>query len=80
MAEEIKKSTKMLEVEKKYFGKTPLERALPEMVNRVGLTATAKELGLSKATLNYWMLKFGIRIRKVALAPGDDFEIKSSRR
>ena len=29
----------------------PLERLLPEMVNELGLSETASELGVSKATL-----------------------------
>jgi hypothetical protein len=33
-------------------------------------------LKLSKATLNYWMLKLGIEVRRVALAPGEEIEIK----
>ena len=35
----------------------PLERLLPEMVNEIGLSSTAEELGVSKATLGYWLLK-----------------------
>ena len=54
----------------------PLERLLPEMVNEVGLSATADELGVSKATLGYWLLKLGINVRRVALAPGETLEVK----
>ena len=54
----------------------PLERLLPEMVNEVGLSATAEELGVSKATLGYWLLKLGINVRRVALAPGETLEVK----
>ncbi len=53
-----------------------LERLLPEMVNEVGLSATADELGVSKATLGYWLLKLGINVRRVALAPGETLEVK----
>jgi len=49
----------------------PLERLLPEMVNEIGLSGTAEELGVSKATLGYWLLKLGINVRRVALAPGE---------
>jgi hypothetical protein len=56
--------------------KQPLERLLPEMINEQGLTATALELEVSKATLGYWLLKLGINVRRVALAPGESLEVK----
>ncbi len=54
----------------------PLEKLLPEMVNDIGLSATADTLGVSKATLGYWLLKLGISVRRVALAPGETLEVK----
>ena len=54
----------------------PLERLLPEMVNEIGLSATAEQLAVSKATLGYWLLKLGINVRRVALAPGETLEVK----
>ena len=54
----------------------PLERLLPEMVNELGLSEIASELGVSKATLGYWLLKLGINVRRVALAPGETLEVK----
>ena len=54
----------------------PLERLVPEMVNEYGLSTTAEELGVSKATLGYWLLKLGINVRRVALAPGETLEVK----
>jgi len=69
-----KKTTKMMDAERKL--RRPLERALPEMVNEHGLTGAAKKLGVSKATLSYWLLKLGIQTRRVALAPGETIEIK----
>ena len=54
----------------------PLERLLPEMVNERGLSNTADEFGVSKATLGYWLLKLGINVRRVALAPGETLEVK----
>ncbi len=68
------KTKKMVQVERKL--RRPLERALPEMLNEVGLTGAAKRLGVSKATLSYWLLKLGIEIRRVALAPGEEIEIR----
>ena len=31
---------------------------------------------VSKATLGYWLLKLGINVRRVALAPGETLEVK----
>ncbi|MDA0799861.1 MAG: hypothetical protein O2826_11545 [Chloroflexi bacterium] len=56
--------------------KQPLERLLPEMINEQGLTGTAQTLEVSKATLGYWLLKLGINVRRVALAPGESLEVK----
>lgn len=69
-----RKTKLMLRVEKEHD--RPLERLLPDLVNAQGMTATADELGVSKATLGYWMLKMGINVRRVALAPGEVLEIK----
>ena len=68
------KTKKMIQAERKL--RRPLERALPETLNEVGLTGAAKRLGVSKATLSYWLLKLGIEIRRVALAPGEEIEIR----
>ena len=69
-----KKSKMMAAVEAKFH--QPLERILPEMVTDQGLSATADELGVSKATLGYWLLKLGINVRRVAWAPGETREVK----
>ena len=68
-----RKTRKMLAVEERF--RQPLEKILPEMVTEQGLTATEDYLGVSKATLGYWLLKFRIDVRRVALAPGDSLEI-----
>ena len=64
-----RKTKKMIAVEERF--RQPLEKMLPEMVTEQGLPATAGYLGVSKATLAYWLLKFRIDVRRVALAPGD---------
>lgn len=69
-----RKTKLMQHVEDRY--QRPLERLLPEMVNEKGLSYTALELGVSKATLGYWLLKLGINVRRVALAPGETLEVK----
>ena len=69
------RKTKLMQRVEKEFSR-PLENLLPEKVNEVGLSATAEELGVSKATLGYWLLKLGINVRRVALAPGETLEVK----
>ena len=68
-----RKTRKMLAVEERF--RQPLEKILPEMVTEQGLTATVDYLGVSKATLGYWLLKFRIDVRRVALAPGDSLQV-----
>ena len=69
----VRKTDLMHRVEREYGRK--LEQLLPEMINEKGLTRTAEELGLSKATVGYWLLKFGIQTKRVALAPGESLEV-----
>ena len=69
-----RKTKLMLRVEREFD--QPLERLLPQLVNDQGLTATADTLGVSKATLGYWMLKMGINVKRVAVAPGEILEVK----
>ncbi len=73
-----KKTKLMLAVEERFH--RPLELILPEMVTENGLSASAGELGVSKATLGYWLLKLGINVRRVALAPGESLEVKRTSR
>jgi len=65
----VRKTKLMLKVEKQF--QRPLDKLLPERVNEIGLSQTADELGVSKATLGYWLLKLGINVRRVALSPGE---------
>ena len=69
-----RKTKKMLTVEEEFH--RPLEKILPEMVTEHGLSRSAEQLGVSKATLGYWLLKLGINVRRVALAPGETLEVK----
>lgn len=68
------KTKKMISVEQ-HFGES-LETLLPKMVTARGMSATAEQLGVSKATLGYWLLKLGINVKRVALAPGDTLTLE----
>lgn len=68
-----KQTPKMRNIEKKY-GK-PLVELLPDMINESTMSEVADELGVSKATLGYWMLKLDIIVRRVALRPGETVTI-----
>ena len=39
-------------------------------------TETSQYLNISKATLNYWLIRYGIKIEKVALSFDETIEIK----
>jgi hypothetical protein len=54
----------------------PLETLVPHLVNDVGMSRAATQLGVSPATLGYWMLKMGIQYRRVALADGETIEVR----
>ena len=69
-----RKTKLMLRVEKQHD--RLLEELLPERVNDIGLSATAEELGVSKATLGYWLLKLGISVRRIAVSPNEVVEIR----
>ena len=69
-----RKTKKMLVVEERF--QQPLEKMLPPLVTEQGLSATADEIGVSKATLGYWLLKLGIDVQRVALAPGETLEVR----
>ena len=70
----VRKTKKMIAVEAKMG--MPLVQVLPDKVTEIGMSATADELGVSKATLGYWMLKLGINVRRIALAPGETIRIE----
>jgi len=55
-----------------------LEDELPKRLNELGLSRTADSLGVSKATLGYWLLKMGIEVRRIAVSPGEKVEVTRS--
>ncbi|MCY4417189.1 MAG: hypothetical protein OXE87_12920 [Chloroflexi bacterium] len=70
----IRKTKLMRSVEEKHG--QPLETLVPHLVNDVGMSRAASQLGVSPATLGYWMLKMGIQYRRVALADGETIEVR----
>ena len=53
----------------------PLVDVLVDLYNRLGFTGMATELGVSRSTIWYWLLRCGIEIKTVALRPGERLEI-----
>ena len=68
-----KKTKMMREVEAELGQK--LEDYLPLELTELDQTEVAEKLGLSKATLGYWLLKLNIRIERVALGPNDSLKV-----
>jgi hypothetical protein len=63
----VRKTPLMRGVEKKYS--EDLEVLLPQMYNEMGLPKMSQKLGIHKATIWYWFLKFGVSIKKHASIP-----------
>jgi len=63
----------MKEVAEKF--KRPLVDLLADEINKNGLSRTAELLEISKATLGYWCLKLSIKVLRIALKPGQQFQI-----
>jgi len=74
----MRKTKLMRGVEERY--NQPLEKLLPRMYNEMGLPRMAEVLGVSRSTVWYWLLRYGVDVRKVALAPGETLEVKTERR
>lgn len=58
-----RKSKLMQSVERKYHKR--LEDLLPEMIEKKGLEKTAGELGVAKATVQFWFLALGIPLTRL---------------
>lgn len=59
----IIKTRAMLQVER-YLGES-LETGLPKMVEDIGSTAAADQLGIARKTLYNWMTAMGFRVGRV---------------
>ena len=69
-----KKTKLMLRVEQQ-IGQ-PLETALPRLISEQGVTDTASQLRVSKATINYWMMKLNIHVQRIAITREDSIIVK----
>ncbi|HJW88576.1 MAG TPA: hypothetical protein VJ565_03760 [Dehalococcoidia bacterium] len=65
----MRRTKLMRGVEERY--NQPLEKLLPRM---------AEALGVSRSTVWYWMLRYGVDLKKVALAPGETLETRTEKR
>lgn len=63
-------------VERRFAGGLPLPVFLCKRFNEVGLPELAAEICESKSTVWYWLLKFHIEIKHVAILPDEVIEIK----
>jgi len=70
----MKKTPLMIRVEEEFDDS--LENILPQLYNEMGLEPMADLFGVKKATAWYWLLKFGIRIHRVAVPEGHDVYTK----
>lgn len=62
-------------IEQQHGRGKPFERLLVDSVREKGLVKTATAWGVSKASVNYWMLKANVDMRRVPLLPGESIEI-----
>jgi hypothetical protein len=49
------------------------------MYNDMGLPGMAEEMDISRSTVYYWLLRFGISMQRIALAPDESIEVKKGR-
>ena len=71
----LRKSKLMRKVEERYGGE-PLEELLPRLYNDMGLPGMVREMGIGKATLYYWFLKFRVDLKRVAVRPDETLETR----
>lgn len=71
------RKTKAMKEAEERVGATISEYLISEMP-RIGITGCADRLGVSKATLGYWILKLRLRRETVLLRPGEVIYVQSS--
>lgn len=75
----MRKSERIRRIEEEYH--RPIEKLLREMYNeqKKGLPAIALELGVSRSTVYYWLLRYGFKLERMALTQDETLEIKKGR-
>ena len=64
-----RKTKKMRAVEERH--NTTLEELLPRLITDMGMSAAADHIGVSKATMGYWLLKLDLVTRRVVTRKGE---------
>lgn len=67
-------TTQMAAVERRYG--QPLKQIIKRLVTEKGVSRAAEELGVSKATLGYWLLKCQLTVQRVVLEPGETVRVE----
>lgn len=75
----MRKSERIRQIEEKY--RRPIDKLLREMYNeeRKQLPAIALELGVSRSTVYYWLLRYGFKLERMALTQDESLEVKKNR-
>ena len=72
----FKKTELMLKAERDHAEETgilvPIDLLLPRLVDDLGKKGARDKMGISKATLDTWMLKMGLEFRRVVSVEGAD--------
>ena len=71
-----KRKTKAMLAAEERVG-APLETVLPSLVESLGPSRAAEELGVAKASLGYWLLRFGLERRSVVVKAGERVIVRS---
>ena len=69
----VRRTRLMKGVEDRY--NQPLATLLPRMYNEMGLPRMAEVLGVSRSTVWYWMLRYGVDLKKVAITRGERLDV-----
>ena len=75
----VRKSERIKQIEEKYH--RPIDKLLREMYNeeKKGLPQIAADLGVSRSTVYYWLLRYGFKLERMALTQDETLEVKKSR-
>ena len=63
----MERETKLMAAVREKYGNRPLREILRERYNAVGLPKMTEEMGVSRGTVWYWILKEGLKIERKAV-------------